>query len=86
MDFSTWTKDVDTIRVEDIVVSSKKKSRHDHNQEFSSPPGSSNLYNVSDKMMPLDEDRMRYIVAFRFGSVVFFNVAPTEAQRILEHA
>lgn len=31
-----------------------------------------------------DDDRLRYVVVFRFGSVVFFNVSPREAQNILQ--
>lgn len=32
----------------------------------------------------MDDDRKRYVVIFRFGSVVFFNVSPRETQYIIE--
>ena len=71
----------ETISVRDAFPTKRKNSQSSLNQRQKFMES----YSGKDvNGMDINDDRMRYIVAFRYGSVVFFNVAPTEAQMILQ--
>jgi len=66
----------DTIRVHDAFTTSPTNTT-------STKQNNDGISNNHQKVS-LDEDQMRYVVVFRFGSVVLFNIAPTESQAMLQ--